>query len=140
MIHRDVVLRRNPSLALGSILEDFFSEGGFDNHWMRSDIQETDTAFQISIDLPGVKKDQVEVSLEDGRLYIEVKQEEKHESREDGKWIRVERHQQRAGRRVFQVGKAVDEESIQARMEDGVLHIELAKKEPERRKRLISLQ
>ena len=92
MLHRNIILKRNPFFALDSLLENF--------DWMRSDIGETETAFQISVELPGIKKDQVEVSLEaGGNLVIEVKQEEGNE-----KSLHTERRQQRFGRRVFQVG------------------------------------
>ncbi|MEM9424117.1 MAG: Hsp20/alpha crystallin family protein, partial [Spirochaetota bacterium] len=132
------IIKRNPFFAFDSLLDNFFSEGNLDSHWMRCDVSETDSAFQISVDLPGVKKEQVEVNIEEGSLVIEVKETEKEEEK-DCRSIRMERRQQRYGRRVFRIGKGVDEENIRAELRNGVLCIELTKKEPEQHKRKIEL-
>ncbi|MEM9423307.1 MAG: Hsp20 family protein [Spirochaetota bacterium] len=138
MLHRNILIRRNPLFALDSLLANFFCDSYSENHWMRSDIEETEDSFRISVDLPGVPKDRVEVSLEDGYLVVGVQEAEK--DHKDEKLLRRERKQERHGQRVFQIGKGVDEENISAELAEGVLHIELAKKPAESLKRLISVE
>lgn len=93
------------------------------------DIHETEQGYAIKADLPGIKKEDIHVSLENGVLTIqaESKQEEKEEK--EGKVIRQERHYGQYVRRLS-VGDNVDPATIAARFEDGVLHLELPKPEP----------
>ena len=96
---------------------------------MKTDVQETDTDYELEIDLPGFKKDQINVKLEDGYMTIsaakghDVDKKDRH-----GKIIRQERYSG-AMQRSFYVGEAVKAEDVKAKFEDGVLKLFIPKKE-----------
>lgn len=98
----------------------------------RVDIKENKDHYVITAELPGVKKDDVNISLEDGMLTIsaETKHEEKEEK--EGKLIRQERF---FGRyvRSFNVGEGVQEKDIEADFKDGVLTLKTKKAAEEAR-------
>lgn len=93
------------------------------------DVHESDGGYCIKADLPGISKDDIQVTLENGVLTIsaETKQEDKEEK--DGKVIRQERHYGQYVRRLS-VGDNLDPASIKARFENGVLQLDLPKPEP----------
>ena len=97
---------------------------------MKTDIREHDTGYTIEVELPGFKKDEVKVSLEDGYLTINAAkmQEENEKDKATGKYIRQERFSG-ACQRSFYVGEGVKEEDIGAKFENGVLKITVPKKE-----------
>lgn len=98
-------------------------------HMMKTDVHEHDTGYEIDIDLPGFKKDEIQLSLENGYLIVEAaKGLDKDEKDKKGKLIRQERY---AGsmQRSFYVGEEVTEEDIKAKYEDGVLKLSVPKKE-----------
>ena len=103
---------------------------------MRTDIQEKDDHYVLDVDLPGFKKDQIHLSLENGYLTVSAaKGLDKEETAKKGKMIYQERYEG-ALQRSFYVGEAVTEEDITARFENGVLQITVPKKKeqlPERR-------
>ena len=103
---------------------------------MKTDIHEHDDHYVVDIDLPGFKKDEIELSLENGYLTVSAaKGLNKDEQDKKGKVIRQERYAG-AMQRSFYVGDAVTEEDVKAKFEDGVLQIEIPKKEanlPERK-------
>ena len=98
---------------------------------MRTDVHETDTEFEMDVDLPGFKKDQINVKLEDGYMTISASKDHDNEKKDShGKIIRQERY---AGsmQRSFYVGDAVKVEDVKAKFEDGVLKLCIPKKELE---------
>lgn len=96
---------------------------------MKTDVKEKEGSFELDIELPGYKKEDVKAELKDGYLNIEAKTEtNKDEKDEDGKYIRKERYSG-VCRRSFFVGEAVEQEDIKAKFEDGVLKIAVPKKE-----------
>ena len=97
--------------------------------FMKTDIKELDGKYELSIELPGYKKDEVELTLENGYLEIRAsKEEKKEEKNEEGKLIRQERYTGSMHRNFF-VGEDVTHEDIAAKFEDGVLVIDVPKKE-----------
>ena len=97
---------------------------------MKTDVRELDNGYEIIVDLPGFKKDEIEVQLEDGYLTISAaKGLDKDETDKKGNYIRRERY---AGTlsRSFYVGDAVSEEDIHAKYEDGILKLSVPKKAP----------
>ena len=95
---------------------------------MKTDIHEHDDHYVVDIDLPGFKKDEIELSLENGYLTVSAaKGLNKDEQDKKGKVIRQERYAG-AMRRSFYVGTALTEEDIKAKFEDGVLALNLPKK------------
>ncbi len=95
-----------------------------------TDISENEREYNISAELPGIKKDDISVSLHDGVLSIEAVSKSEHETKED-KQIRSERRYGKFVRR-FTLGEHVDENSVEANFEDGVLKLVIKKcEEPE---------
>jgi HSP20 family protein len=90
------------------------------------DVRETDHDFQIDIDLPAVAAEDVKVSIKDGVLAVTG--ERKYEKETEGKVHRVER---RYGRftRSFRLPENADENAVEARSKDGVLHVVVGKRE-----------
>ena len=96
---------------------------------MKTDVREKEDGYEIDMDLPGFKKDQVELNLENGYLTVTAnKGFDKDEKDDKGRMIRQERY---AGsmQRSFYVGQNMTEEDVKARFEDGVLHLNLPNKD-----------
>ncbi|MBR5177962.1 MAG: Hsp20/alpha crystallin family protein [Lachnospiraceae bacterium] len=98
-------------------------------HVMKTDVKEHDDKFEVDIDLPGFKKDEIQLELQNGYLSIAAaKGVDKEEKDKKGKLIRQERYSG-SMQRSFYVGKGVTEEDIKAKFEDGVLKLEIPKKD-----------
>jgi len=98
-------------------------------HVMKTDVKEHDDKFEVAIDLPGFKKDEIHLELQNGYLSIAAsKGVDKEEKDKKGKLIRQERYSG-AMQRSFYVGKGITEEDIKAKFEDGVLKLDIPKKE-----------
>ncbi len=98
---------------------------------MKTDVKETEQGYEVFVDLPGFKKDEVSVRLENGYLTIQAaKGLDKEEKDKHGKYLRKERY---AGgmSRSFYVGELAKKEDIHAKFEDGILTLSLPKEEPE---------
>ena len=94
---------------------------------MKTDVRETDNSYELDIDLPGFKKDEVNLELKDGYLTIQAaKGLDKEEPEKKGKYIRQERYAG-ACSRSFYVGEHVEPEDIRAKFENGILQISLPK-------------
>ena len=100
------------------------------NNVMKTDVKETDTGYEVDIDLPGFKKDEINAQLDNGYLTISAaKGLDKDEKDKKGKYIRKERYAG-AMSRSFYVGEGVTQEDIKAKYEDGILRLSDPKKEP----------
>ena len=96
---------------------------------MKTDVRETDNSYELDIDLPGFKKDEISVQLDNGYLSISAsKGLDKDEEKKDGKYIRRERYAG-AMNRTFYVGDNLTQQDIQAKFEDGILKISVPKKD-----------
>jgi HSP20 family molecular chaperone IbpA len=96
---------------------------------MKTDVKETEEGYELDVDLPGFKKDEINLDLQNGYLTIAAsKGVDKEEKDKKGKLIRQERYSG-AMQRSFFVGKNVTEEDIKAKFEDGVLKLDIPKKE-----------
>ena len=96
---------------------------------MKTDVRETEDGYELDIDLPGFKKDEVTAQLDNGYLTIQAsKGLDKEQKDKKGKYIRRERY---AGSmsRSFYVGDAITEEDVHAKYEDGILKLSVPKKE-----------
>ena len=99
------------------------------NRVMKTDIREHDTGYELDVDLPGFKKDEINVELENGYLTISAaKGLDKDEQDKKGKYIRKERYAG-AMQRSFYVGDEVTQEDIKAKFEDGILRLSIPKKD-----------
>lgn len=97
---------------------------------MKTDVRETDDSYEVDIDLPGFKKDEVKIQLADGYLTIEAAKglDKDAKDKKSGKYIRRERY---AGSmsRSFYVGEDVKQEEIHAKYDNGILKLSVPKKE-----------
>ena len=97
---------------------------------MKTDVKETDNSYEVDIDLPGFKKDEVQVELRDGYLVVSAEKglDEDEKDKKSGKYLRRERY---AGscQRSFYVGKDITEEDIKAQFQHGMLTLFVPKKE-----------
>ena len=94
---------------------------------MRTDIRETEDSYELDVELPGYKKEDVKAQLKDGYLTINVSKNENNDVKdENGKYIRRERYSGSMSR-SFYVGEDVKQEDIKARFENGVLMINVPK-------------
>ena len=96
---------------------------------MKTDVKETEDAYEIDVDLPGFKKDEISLELNNGYLTISTEKSlEKDEENKKGKMLRQERYSG-VMQRSFFVGEHLTEEDIKASYENGVLHVMIPKKE-----------
>ncbi len=96
---------------------------------MKTDVKETDNGYELDIDLPGFKKDEISAHLEDGYLTVSAaKGLDKDEKDKEGHYIRRERYSG-SMTRSFYVGNAVTEEDIKAKYENGILSLSIPKKD-----------
>ena len=97
---------------------------------MKTDVKETDHGYELVIDLPGFKKDDVRVSLDHGYLSIQAVKglDEDEQEKDTGKYIRRERY---AGscERSFYVGDELTEQDIKGEFKHGILKLSVPKKE-----------
>ena len=95
---------------------------------MKTDIREHDEGYEVDIDLPGFKKDEISIELENGYLTVSaVKGLDKDEEDKKGKYIRKERYAG-AMQRSFYVGENLTDEDIKAKYENGILRLSVPKK------------
>ena len=97
---------------------------------MKTDVHEHDDKYEVDIDLPGFKKDEITLNLENGYLTVSAAKglDKDEKDKKTGKLIRQERY---AGNlsRSFYVGEDITEDDIKAKLEHGVLSLQIPKKE-----------
>lgn len=129
-----------PSLFGESLFDRFFDDslekeffgthnplyGKHAKNLMKTDVRETDDTYEVDVDLPGFKKDEIQVDLKNGYLTISAaKGLDKDEEDKKGKYIRQERYSGVCSR-SFYVGD-VEPEDVSAKYEDGILKLSLPK-------------
>ena len=118
-----------PSVFETGLFDDFMRmpEGAGGAALMKTDVKELRDSYQLHIDLPGVKKDGINLKLSDGYLAIQAETDSHKEEKDaEGRYVRRERYKGTLSR-SFYVGDAVKPEDIRARFEDGVLEIHVPK-------------
>jgi HSP20 family protein len=128
----------NMENEMENLMERYF---GGDGGWMsvsdfvpRTDLVESEGEFEVTVDLPGLKPEEVNVEVKNGDLWISGKREEEKE--EKGKtYHRVERRHGEF-RRVVSLPSSINEESIEAKFEHGVLKITLPKTQESKTKHI----
>ena len=94
---------------------------------MKTDVRETKGSYELDIDLPGFKKDEITVEVKNGCLNISAaKGLDKEEKDKDGKYIRQERYAGSCSR-SFYIGNEVDPAAVTAKFENGILQISVPK-------------
>ena len=95
---------------------------------MKTDVRETDSSYELDIDLPGFKKDEISAVLEDGYLTVSAaKGLDKDKKDKKGNYIRQERYAGAMSRSFF-VGDAVSQDEVKAKYENGILKLSIPKK------------
>ena len=130
-----------PSIFGENLFDDFFSDpfgmmmpqgrdplyGKHAKNLMKTDVREMDGSYELDVDLPGFKKDEVHVDLKNGYLTIQAsKGLDKDQSDKKGKYIRQERYAG-ACSRTFYVGEDVEPEDVTAKFENGILQLSIPK-------------
>ena len=97
---------------------------------MKTDIKEMSNGYELIVDLPGFKKDEIHATLENGYLTISAEKglDKDEQEKETGRYIRRERYAG-ACSRSFYVGKDVQQEDIKAEFKHGILTLFVPKKE-----------
>ncbi len=96
---------------------------------MKTDVHEHDDQYEVDIDLPGFKKEEIDLKLENGYLTVSANKGHDEDKKDHkGRLIRQERYMG-SMQRSFYVGDQITEEDIKAKFEDGVLKLNIPKKE-----------
>ena len=121
-----------PSIFGENLFDDFmdFPFGGKKiNTMMKTDIRDTDSSYELDIDMPGFKKEDIKAQLKDGYLTISASTSSNNDEQDkDGRYIRRERYAGSCSR-SFYVGEGVKEEDIRAKFENGILKLSIPKVE-----------
>ena len=128
-------LSRDPFASFGYDLRNFSPSDLFRSSVSSTDrvpavdIEETDTDYRVVADLPGISKENLDVSVNSDILSIVVSSQEESEQNFEGRVLLKERYQGKITR-SFRLSDTLDSENIQATYKDGVLSISVPKKEP----------
>ncbi len=95
---------------------------------MKTDVKETDEGYELAVDLPGFKKEEIRLDLNNGYLTISTEKSLENKEEKHGKMLRQERYSGTM-QRSFYVGENLTEEDVKAKYEDGVLTVCLPRKE-----------
>ena len=131
-----------PSIFNDNVFDDFFEVPFYDDkaekklyghhaaNLMKTDIQEHDDGYTLEMDLPGFKKEEIQIELNNGYMTISAAKglDEDEKDKKSGKYIRRERYTGSC-QRSFYVGEDVTEEDIKAEFKHGILKLFVPKKE-----------
>ena len=109
---------------------------------MKTDVKELDGSYELDIDLPGYKKEDVSAKLENGYLTISASTNKNNDEKDkDGRYIRRERYTGQCSR-SFYVGNQVTQDQIKAKFENGILKLSIPKVEKQQveQKKYISIE
>lgn len=140
-------------LIRNNLFDDFFGDMFDDpffnrryvpqNQLMKTDIRERDGQYLLEIEVPGYTREDVKAELKDGYLTISaVKGLDKDEKNQEGRYIRRERYVGNMSR-SFYVGEDITENDIHAKFEDGILMLDIPKKEEQKKvdqKRYVTIE
>jgi HSP20 family protein len=99
------------------------------------DLVETDDEFRLAVELPGARKDAIQVSITENQVSISADMREEKEAGDKGEYVLRERLFGKVGRQVL-LPTPVEDSGAQARYENGILHLRLPKRAAARTKRL----
>ena len=126
-----------PSIFGEHVFDDFmdgFPFGSYRNDsafntLMKTDIRDTDQGYELDIEMPGFKKEDIKAELKDGYLTIQAQTSSDRDEKDDkGRYIRRERYSGSC-QRIFFVGREVTQEDIKAKFDNGILRLTVPKKE-----------
>ena len=115
-----------PMIPMRSIRNPLYGKNA--KNLMKTDVRETDNTYELDVDLPGFKKDEVQLDLKDCYLTISAaKGLDKDQEDKKGKYIRQERYAGACSRSFF-VGEEIEPRDVSAKFEDGILRVSLPKR------------
>ena len=123
--------RRNDFDLFDQMFFDPFFSNERESKIMKTDITEKKDKYVIDMDLPGYEKEDISLEINDGYLIINAKTSHHNEDKEEGKYVRKERYVGECSR-SFYVGDEIKEEDIKATFKNGILKIDIPKKEPKK--------
>ena len=129
-----------PALMNDTMFSDLFDDPFFEgwrntasgdqvlaNNMMTTDVRETDKGYDVDIDMPGFKKEDINLELQNGYLTVSASRNSEHEDKNsEGKWLRRERYAGSCSR-SFYVGDQVKESDIHASYKNGTLCLQVPK-------------
>lgn len=126
---------RLPSLWSGDPFDDVFRGLMKPMRWdvtseaptIRLDVNENDQAYTVKADIPGVRKEDIHVSVEGRQVSISAEVKKESDERKDGRVIRSERSVGYASR-AFMLDHEVEADKVTAKYQDGVLSLQLPKR------------
>ena len=135
-----------------NVLDTFFGDPWFNDPWfddrdiqkaqkklyghnekklMLTDIKESDKGYELEMDLPGFKKEEIKASIENGYLIISAEKGlEKDEKESEGKKYICRERYTGSCQRAFYVGDDIEKDDIKASFKHGILHLDIPKKQP----------
>ncbi len=125
-----------------NMLDDFFSEAwpmrrNLQSDTFKVDVQEEEKEYIVHAEVPGIKKEEIDLSLNEGRLCINIRREEEKEEKKKN-FIHRERRTSSMQRNIFL--QEADNDGIKAKLEDGVLRINVPKRETPDTSRRIDIE
>jgi len=122
-----------PSIFARNLFDEVFDsrQYGYDRNQglMKTDVKEHEGSYELFVDIPGVKKEDLKAELKDGYLTISATTDQNNDEKDAaGKYIRRERYTGTFSR-SFYVGENVTQEEIKAKFQDGTLILKIPKKE-----------
>ncbi|TDE45026.1 Hsp20/alpha crystallin family protein [Flavobacterium rhamnosiphilum] len=139
------LVKRNSSFpTVNTLFDDFFSKDVFDwsdknfstigSNLPSVNLKETDNKLEVDLAAPGMKKEDFKVEIDNNMLMISSeRKEEKEETRKKDNYVRKEFNYQ-SFCRTFTLPEYIDESKVEASYKDGILHIDIAKKENGKKK------
>ena len=123
--------RNNTGMSLFDVFDDDFFKPMFldEQQDLKTNIKETDTDYELEVETPGYKKDQIKVSLENGYLTVSCYKEQKEE--ENGKHSRYLRKEiSESCQRSYYVGNDLKQDQIKAKYDNGILSLTVPESAP----------
>lgn len=117
---------RNDRYDLFDVFDDFFKPMFFEeSKELKTDIKELENGYEMNLELPGYRKEEIKVSLEKGYLTVSA---EKKKREEQGKYVR--REIATSTSRSYFVGENISRDEIKAKYDNGILCLTIPKEQP----------
>ena len=122
-----LVPRRNSFDLFDDLFDEDFFNDKKERNLMKTDIRETKNKYLVDVDLPGFKKENIKLSLNNGYLNISAKVDKNNDDKNE-KFVRRERFHGECSR-SFYVGDEIKEKDIEAEFKDGTLKVQIPRKD-----------
>ena len=127
---RDMI--KNDEWGIEDIFDDLFRPMQFEKRAMsmKTDVKEDENQYELDIDMPGFKKEEINVTLKNGYLNVSAKNEHKDEHIEKNTKNYIRRERSQIASRSYYVGDKIKDEDIKAKYDNGVLSLVIPKEKP----------